>query len=421
MMRTLSETEPAQPADNHTAENSTRQSTENSTDPARRSTENATEPFLEEPADDDPNAYWGVGLLSELIGTVFNVIGKQCFRLAKLRDNKCWYVGGLVFIFILYPVFNLLAVNLAPNSVVSAMDGMVVVWNILLAPFTLGEHVTVSRLTSALLITIGTILSALLGNHSDYAEHGDEYLHLFAAGTAIVYYCVFFLIVGTCLYLIQYKFPMETRIGGAITACLGGWIGGNSGVWEKGFIAFASDKEWGRFELWLLVLLYLVLCASALTLFAFATRHHEALYALPLYEAWIILGGSISGYSLVHEGAGQPIGNIVGYWLSLCLLLVGLYVLVWWPPIFAQHIGDGEEEIQQFNDAVDWVSARCPWLFRSCQARDKPSPTESSSLVDKKAGGAGSPAPSYHTDDPADEVPPYSSIKESEVAYNRWY
>ena len=88
------------------------------------------------------------------------------------------------------------------------------------------------------------------------------------------------------------------------------------------------------------VLLYLVLCASALTLFAFATRHHEALYALPLYEAWIIIGGSISGYSLVHEGAGQPIGNIVGYWLSLCLLLVGLYVLVWWPPIFAQHIGD---------------------------------------------------------------------------------
>ena len=88
-------------------------------------------------------------------------------------------------------------------------------------------------------------------------------------------------------------------------------------------------------------------------------------YALPLYESWIILGGSISGYALVHEGADQPIGNIVGYWLSLCLLLIGLYVLIWWPPVFAQQLGDGDAEIPQVPLAACMQSPRISLYLRA--------------------------------------------------------
>lgn len=71
--------------------------------------------------------------------------------------------------------------------------GMVVVWNILLAPCTLGEDMTTKRISSAVVIMLGIVGAGSFGPHFEAERTPDQELQqLFTTGGAIFYYLLLF-------------------------------------------------------------------------------------------------------------------------------------------------------------------------------------------------------------------------------------
>ena len=110
----------------------------------------------------------------------------QLLRHAAVTHNNWYYPLGLALTAVIDPAFDLLAYSFAAQSIIAAAAGLVVVWNVLLAPCTLGEELTPSRRLGALLICAGTVCIGLFGNHEEIERTPVEYSQLFARPAAIV-------------------------------------------------------------------------------------------------------------------------------------------------------------------------------------------------------------------------------------------
>ena len=98
------------------------------------------------------NPLWFVGVLLDAVATLAGTGGKQLLRYAVVTKNPWYYPLGLVCTAVIDPAFDISAYGFAAQSIIAPMAGMVVVWNIMIAPFTLGERLTRSRTIGALLI-----------------------------------------------------------------------------------------------------------------------------------------------------------------------------------------------------------------------------------------------------------------------------
>lgn len=321
-----------------------------------------------------PTPTWVVAVGMELCGTLVNVAGKQCFRIAgkekdKPRVSAAWYSFGLFLIIIVYGIFNNIAVQYAPNSVVSAVDGMIIVWNILLAPMTLGEAVTISRTIGALLITAGTFTaSTVFGNHESKVYTMTDYLQLILSPEAIIYYIIGVGFVSLTMLATIWKYPSESRLGGAMMSALGGWLAGNGAIFEK--VMWAHDAGRERLEPhYFMAGIYIITSAAGLGALVVAMRHHEALFCLPIYESALIVGAAAGGYAILREYAAE--GNtpmrILGFWSSLGVLLLGLYLIVFWP----KWLGDGDREICVWYRVCCGKAGRALRLLEDEEAKPK--------------------------------------------------
>jgi hypothetical protein len=67
----------------------------------------------------------------------------------------------------------------------------------------------------------------------------------------------------------------------------------------------------------------------------------------------MIFAAGVSGYAVLEDYRTLPVWSCVLYWVSITILLLGLYLITFWPHTL---LGDGD--------------ARVPWL--SCLLRDRP-------------------------------------------------
>ena len=83
---------------------------------------------------------WIIGVLLDCVATLAGAAGKQLLRFAAVKQTPCYYVLGLCLTAVIDPAFDLVAYSYAAQSIIASMAGMVIVWNVLLAPITLGEE-----------------------------------------------------------------------------------------------------------------------------------------------------------------------------------------------------------------------------------------------------------------------------------------
>ena len=178
---------------------------------------------------------WYLGLVLELIGTLVNLLGKQSLRYASITGQRRFIALGFVLWALLYPACDLTALHYAPSSVVAAIDGMIVVWNIFAAPYTLGEPVTTSRLTAAAVITVGTVGAGLFGSHSETNDTAAAYLEQWSKPGAIVYYFVLVSVAVTA-WLMSRRTPPTTLASGF-------WQGARQRVPRHATLAPATDSS----------------------------------------------------------------------------------------------------------------------------------------------------------------------------------
>jgi uncharacterized membrane protein len=167
---------------------------------------------------------WYVGILLDCVATLAGTGGKQLLRYAVVKNNAWYYPLGLLCTAVIDPAFDVSAYSFAAQSIIAPMGGMVVVWNIAIAPYTLGEALTRSRVAGAVLIIVGTLIVGLAGNHEDTKRSVDEYLALFARGEAVLYYVLLTLWCAVCGYYWRHGSPF---VSGFYVGAFGGSLAGN--------------------------------------------------------------------------------------------------------------------------------------------------------------------------------------------------
>jgi len=336
---------------------------------------------------------WYVGVLMEMFGTLAGVAGKQMFRHAAVAGDKMYYVYGGVLVIIVYPAMDIVALEFAAQTVVSTVAGMVVVWNILFAPCTLGEDMTTKRLSAAVVIMLGIVGCGSFGPHYEVVRTTDELLkQMFTTPGAIIYYLLLalFLVIGYGVLLPNEKLmPKQSLRNGALQGALSGAINGNAFV-VKAAIIFVEQGKWQDFMLYFLWALTAAYHLAAIALLAYALRSHEALHVVTIYEAMSIFVGAVSGNMVLAEYQGQTPLEIALYVPSVLIIMCGMTLMVYWPNKF----GEGDEILWNTDD-IEAMTENVPICkcFRDrgccccCGVVTQSRKGENASLVD----GAGAP------------------------------
>ena len=141
---------------------------------------------------------WPIGLLLDAVATLAGTGGKQLLRHAALTGKHRYYALGLILTAVIDPIFDVAAYTYAAQSIIAAAAGLVVVWNVLLAPYTLGEALTRERKLGSALIFAGTLLVGVSGSHAEVERTPAQYLSLFARPEACAYYASFAAWIAVC-------------------------------------------------------------------------------------------------------------------------------------------------------------------------------------------------------------------------------
>lgn len=225
------------------------------------------------------------------------------------------------------------AYSFAAQSIIAACAGLTVVWNVLLAPCTLGEILTMPRMIAAALICAGVVGVGVFGSHVEIERSPNEYLALFTRPAALCYYAGYALWAAVSLGL-YWRAPQA--VGSFFLCAFGGSLAGNSfttkaavelmecGAIDPGcpgspltsplFYAFAGAS----------------LTTASLSLFVLAVslRGHPALYMITVYQGFFVLSGAVSGNVVMDEARDLDRTKVRLYIVSVLVILLGLVVLM---------------------------------------------------------------------------------------------
>lgn len=288
---------------------------------------------------------WVVGVCLAIIASLCGTVGKQLLRFSELQRQKstakqdlyakaakCARFSGLSMNALLGPLVDMASYAFAAQSLIAPFGGLDIVWNTMLAPFTLKETLTRSRLIGAMLVAIGTSVSVVFGVH-DEKEYTREYLEEVLISLRVgAYLVILFGFIG-CNIAFFSRLEPRTRLRGLSLGITAGTIAGNmfcvKATAEMLKLLFTGKEP----EVWLHWLPYVTLLGAiffAVTNLKFMDRgmaEFEALFMATLFEGSMIVSGSISGAVVLREFDHAEVWQIGGYCASVSVIVAGISTL----------------------------------------------------------------------------------------------
>ena len=279
---------------------------------------------------------WMIGVLLDVVATLAGTVGKQFLRFAAVRQNAWYYPLGLFFTGVIDPIFDAGAYSFAAASIITACAGMVIVWNVLLAPYTLGEPLTRPRMWGSAMIAVGTIFTGVFGNHTEVNRSVEEYLELFSRPAALVYYGCMVAAVAFCW--VKGRDPnLSPQMSGYYMSTVAGILAGNTFT-TKAVVEMvecvSESSAHCESNPFLTVWPYVFICGTlvfsggSLLILAIALRGSEALASITIFEGFMIITGAVQGNIVMDEARDVDWINFVGYCENVFLILAGLGVLL---------------------------------------------------------------------------------------------
>lgn len=260
-----------------------------------------------------PDDLWFIGILFAAMTNLFGTLAKHCFRRAALvrSSHRMYALYGLGLLFVMCePPGDMIALSFAPMAIVTSCSGLTNVFNLLLAPCTLGEKLTRVRVGSALAVLVGTIGVGCFGPHEHRDRTAHEYILLFSTHRVIFYYVclVTWLLVAAAIAYMN-RFPGARLFGAAFAGTL---LGNN--IMTKivvQLVICAADGETHAgcdgenplhtWEMYIFFLLAVGIAMGGMVANAITLRSAEALDAITIFQGFLLIFGAMSSYFVLNE------------------------------------------------------------------------------------------------------------------------
>lgn len=296
------------------------------------------------PAAQATSNVWILGVSLSLAATLFGTLGKVFLKLAH-TSSKAYSVklAATVCVFIMNPIFDAMSYAYAAQSILAPMAGCSVVWNIVLAPYVLGEKLSIHDLKGSAVIVFGCALVGLSGSHVTPEHSSSEIYALFISRT-FIYYAILAISAGSFLTWMICTFDRRSASRRFAYGALSGLVGGNL-YFLKASVELLGEggAVWGRFETYLIFIAALSTAGGGIYVLDQGLKDYEAIYLVAIYEAFLIIIGSISGMIFFHETSGMDA------WWQYCLYPLSIITTVAGVIILSEKhkSGDAVQDLQE--------------------------------------------------------------------------
>ena len=331
--------------------------------------------------------YWYIGVFLNLFASLCITTGMMLQKLVhekmKLQNDTSEYwkkplwILGFVFI-VSETVIDLVTFGFAPITILAPLSSVTLIWNVILAPFVLGEKLGLLRFLATFVILCGAVLSVAFAQHetptysldeiivllsrpvfiffetimvtflvhlhvgfaiidayladgSDTASQGAEsdasvtclqqYGHVYYLGLSNLVVWLYNHVIGNFGLVVLYAF---------MTAALSGQAVGTAKIVIELIKAtiFAEGVPFYTSWQWYLLVLYLLLLVFLLTRYLNETlRRFDALVAVPIYQSLCILLQLATAAFVFDEFRTFQLLQIICFPIGTLLCILGIYMM----------------------------------------------------------------------------------------------
>ncbi|CAL1134054.1 unnamed protein product [Cladocopium goreaui] len=293
-----------------------------------------------------PRWNWGpalmpfIGVALILFKTLVIICGLQLLRYAVLVDQRerlKFRLLGLSMAMAIGPLAEVSAYAFAPQSLLAPLDGFDVIWNILLAPYTLGESITSAKVMGTGLVFAGAVSAPMFGPHHKPPETmyslRNKFLSKNFLGWALV--CIALAIFA---YLAlppknSHSSARAPAMRGLILAMSGGFVAGQRFFLSSTATVLHTSFDEGNWDLWSSPLAYFIVGGMffvAITnaiLLNKGLAEFEAMFMIPTFVGTSIITTSVSAAVILKETAWLAWWRLLGYWFGILLVVSGLVII----------------------------------------------------------------------------------------------
>ncbi|KAG7387308.1 NIPA-like protein 3 [Phytophthora pseudosyringae] len=272
---------------------------------------------------------WVIGVSLSLTATLFGTLGKVLLKLAHTSSQALSVkAAATVCVFLLNPVFDALSYAYAAQSILAPMAGFSVVWNIVLSPYLLNEKVSTHDVRGSAVILLGCMLVGISGSHVTPTHHSAELFALFQS-RIFIEYAIFAVCTAVVLVWMICSYDKKSGWRRFAFGALSGLIGGNLFFLKASVELFAEGGAvWSNPETYVIVASALSTAGGGIYVLDLGLREYDALYLVAIYQAFLILIGSVSGVIFFHEISGMNSWwQLVIYPFSIVTTVGGIIVL----------------------------------------------------------------------------------------------
>ncbi|CAI5733146.1 unnamed protein product [Peronospora destructor] len=272
---------------------------------------------------------WVFGVMLSLTATLFGTLGKVLLKLSHTSSQALSVkLAATVCVFLLNPVLDAISYVYAAQSILAPMAGFSVLWNIMLSPYLLNEKLSTQDLRGSAVILLGCTLVGISGSHDTPTHHSTELFALFQSRIFIEFAT---LVVCAAVVLVWIIFSYEKKSSWRRFAfgALSGLIGGNLFFLKASVELLAEGGSiWSNPLTFAIFVAALSSAGGGIYVLDQGLREYDALYLVAIYQAFLIVIGSVSGVIFFHEISGMnSCWQLIIYPASIATTVGGIIVL----------------------------------------------------------------------------------------------
>jgi len=277
---------------------------------------------------EDNEEFWlgvGLGLLGTLMSTISKIFLKIAHNISSNPGQSWAYWAAGILLLAMNPPLSILALKHSPEAVFAATGGTAAMFNLLLAPWLLKETFRDWDVYGAVAICIGC--AGLAMAQAGYSESiVESYPHLMSRfyQPEFIYFCVATLafIAVLCLMILGYygDYYHKCAIG-----ALSGTLGGMLFILKSFLICFnASPDPWMHSTTYILGGLSILSAVGGVMIMNEGLKRYDTIFIAPVYQAFLVLMGALSGEAFFGEVRRLPPGNRLVSAVSLAVMCWGI-------------------------------------------------------------------------------------------------